>query len=88
MANLCDGDARSALNCLDFTLQSYIPSGLSSSPEDTISIKYSSFIDALQRTHIKYDKKGDEHYNMISAMHKSIRGSDDNASLYWFSQNV
>lgn len=86
LANLCDGDARSALNCLDFTLQSYIPSGLSSSPEDTISIKYSSFIDALQRTHIKYDKKGDEHYNMISAMHKSIRGSDDNASLYWLAR--
>ena len=36
-----------------------------------------------QRSHLLYDKKGDEHYNIISAVHKSIRASDDNAALYW-----
>jgi hypothetical protein len=37
----------------------------------------------FKRSHLLYDKKGDEHYNIISAMHKSIRASDDNAALYW-----
>lgn len=37
----------------------------------------------FQRSHLLYDRKGEEHYNIISAMHKSIRASDDNAALYW-----
>lgn len=35
-----------------------------------------------------YDRKGEEHYNLISAMHKSIRASDDNASLYWCTRMI
>lgn len=35
-----------------------------------------------------YDRKGEEHYNIISAMHKSIRGSDDNAALYWTTRMI
>ncbi len=38
---------------------------------------------ALTRTHVLYDRKGDEHYHCASALQKSIRGSDDNAALYW-----
>lgn len=37
----------------------------------------------LQRSHVLYDRKGDEHYNFASALQKSIRGGDDNAALYW-----
>lgn len=37
----------------------------------------------FQRSHLLYDRQGEEHYNIISAMHKSIRASDDNAALYW-----
>lgn len=37
----------------------------------------------LQRSHMLYDQRGDQHYNIISALHKSIRASDDNAALYW-----
>jgi putative ATPase len=40
----------------------------------------------FQRSHLLYDRKGDEHYNIISAMHKSIRASDDNAALYWMTR--
>ena len=38
---------------------------------------------ALTRSHVSYDRKGDEHYNCASALQKSIRGSDANAALYW-----
>ena len=38
---------------------------------------------ALQKTHLLYDRGGDEHYNMISALHKSMRGGDPDAALYW-----
>lgn len=40
----------------------------------------------MQKSHLLYDKKGDEHYTIISALHKSIRASDDNASLYWLAR--
>eukprot|EP00794_Sanderia_malayensis_P018870 gene18870-20770_t len=42
--------------------------------------------DVLQRNHVLYDRNGDEHYDIISALHKSIRGSDDNAALYWLAR--
>ncbi len=42
--------------------------------------------EALQRTHLVFDKKGEEFYNLISALHKSMRGSDANASLYWLAR--
>lgn len=42
--------------------------------------------ESLQRTHLLYDKSGEEHYNCISALHKSMRGSDASASLYWMAR--
>ncbi len=42
--------------------------------------------DAFQKSYLRYDKDGDEHYNIISALHKSMRGSDPNASLYWLAR--
>lgn len=42
-----------------------------------------NLVDSFQKSHVLYDKNGEEHYNTISALHKSMRGSDDNASLYW-----
>ncbi len=42
--------------------------------------------EALQRTHLVFDKKGEEFYNLISALHKSMRGSDPNAALYWLAR--
>ncbi|XP_058795972.1 ATPase WRNIP1-like isoform X2 [Phymastichus coffea] len=42
--------------------------------------------DSLKKTHMLYDKKGDQHYDLISALHKSIRASNDNAALYWLAR--
>ena len=42
--------------------------------------------ESLQRTHLLYDRAGEEHYNSISALHKSMRGSDANAALYWLAR--
>ena len=42
--------------------------------------------DVFQRSHLLYDRAGDEHYNIISALHKSIRASDQNAALYWLAR--
>lgn len=54
--------------------------------KDHVTVNVSHIKEGLQRTHLLYDKKGEEHYNIISALHKSIRGSDANASLYWLAR--
>ncbi|CAO3674038.1 unnamed protein product [Umbelopsis ramanniana] len=75
LAQVSDGDARTALNILDIAT-SVLPSSSSSlTPEDVKA--------AFQRSHLLYDRNAEEHYNIISALHKSIRGSDANAALYW-----
>lgn len=71
LANMANGDARVALNVLEIAITSYK------------KITIDAIKDTLQKTHLLYDKKGDEHYNIISALHKSMRGSDPDASLYW-----
>ncbi|XP_067002480.2 ATPase WRNIP1 [Anabrus simplex] len=82
LAEMCDGDARVALNSLQLAIQSKVNS---CSSERTV-ITLQDIQDGVKRSHILYDKKGDEHYNIISALHKSIRASDDNAALYWLSR--
>lgn len=67
------GDARAALNTLE------IAAGLAKRGEINPQI----VADALQRKVLLYDKSGEEHYNLISALHKSVRSSDVDASLYW-----
>ncbi|KAH3744105.1 AAA family ATPase [Pelomyxa schiedti] len=71
LANSSDGDARAALNIIDFILQARAPLTVETAKE------------ALQKKHLLYDKTGEEHYNLISALHKSMRGSDVDASIYW-----
>ena len=81
MAGLADGDARIALNLLEMCSQA--------APKDKsgqITIDSSLVKVILQRSHLKYDKKGEEHYNVISALHKSLRGSDADAALYWLAR--
>ncbi len=50
------------------------------------SIDESTLADVLQKRQALFDKKGDQHYNLISALHKSVRGSDPDAALYWFTR--
>ena len=70
LAEISDGDARTALNTLEFA------SGISN------KISRQTIKEALQKF-ITYDKNGEEHYNIISALHKSMRGGDADAALYW-----
>ena len=68
-----DGDARTALNSLE-AAATIARSG---------AITREAVEKALQRKALQYDKTGEEHYNLISALHKSLRGSDPDAALYW-----
>eukprot|EP00850_Spirogloea_muscicola_P011533 SM000072S21167 [mRNA] locus=s72:129969:133381:+ [translate_table: standard] len=56
------------------------------SPRRVVEVTLSAVRSALQRSHVAYDKTGDEHYNIISALHKSMRGGDANAALYWLAR--
>uniref|UniRef100_T1JL37 AAA+ ATPase domain-containing protein n=1 Tax=Strigamia maritima TaxID=126957 RepID=T1JL37_STRMM len=80
LAQFCDGDARIALNSLQLAIQH------SQSTKMKKPIQEKDIKEALVKSHTLYDRAGDEHYNCISALHKSIRGSDDNASLYWLAR--
>ncbi|XP_053570633.1 ATPase WRNIP1 [Bombina bombina] len=82
LAHLCDGDARTGLNGLQLSIQAMVASG-KYTQKDAMVIKEEQIKEGLQRSHILYDRAGEEHYNCISALHKSMRGSDQNASLYW-----
>ncbi len=68
-----DGDARAALNTLEIAAE------LAQDGQ----IGPQAVADALQRKVLLYDKSGEEHYNLISALHKSVRSSDPDAALYW-----
>jgi len=69
-----DGDARTALNNLEASVSLVQTGG---------RITLGAVEEALQRKALQYDKKGEGHYNLISALHKSLRGSDPDAALYW-----
>jgi len=73
-----NGDARVALNALEMAMFATLPDG-----EDLRSIDLSTIEEALQHRALLYDKSGDQHYDLISALHKSLRGSDPDAALYW-----
>jgi putative ATPase len=80
IASYSSGDARSAYNALEVAAAlAKQASGKSTGAEITDPIVH----DALQKRVLLYDKTGEEHYNLISALHKSVRNSDPNASLYW-----
>ncbi len=73
-----DGDARMALNSLEAAA-----SLLRTKDESEKRITRAIVETALQKKALQYDKRGEEHYNLISALHKSLRGSDPDAALYW-----
>ncbi|XP_069469630.1 ATPase WRNIP1 isoform X2 [Ambystoma mexicanum] len=87
LAHLCDGDARIGLNGLQLAAQAILAVGKQpNSLKPEIVITEDHVKEGLQRSHILYDRAGEEHYNCISALHKSMRGSDANASLYWLAR--
>lgn len=76
LCSISNGDARVSLNILEYA----------SSVSKNMTIELIK--EAAQKTSIIYDKDGEEHYNIISALHKSMRGSEANASLYWLSRLI
>nr|XP_057924213.1 ATPase WRNIP1 isoform X2 [Doryrhamphus excisus] len=83
IAYLCDGDARAGLNSLQLAVQAQAGLLGPDSSTEEIVVKEEHIKEGLQRSHILYDNAGEEHYNCISALHKSMRGSHENAALYW-----
>lgn len=75
LAGMANGDARGALNALEIAVRS--------AKADVLHLEVSAVRKALQKTHLLYDRSGEEHYNIISALHKSMRGSNPDAALYW-----
>ncbi|HRV44528.1 MAG TPA: replication-associated recombination protein A, partial [Smithellaceae bacterium] len=78
IVGISDGDARTALNNLEAAA-----SMVQSLPGEERTITTKSAEEALLKKSLLYDKDGEEHYNLISALHKSMRGSDPDATLYW-----
>ncbi len=76
LQEMADGDGRALLNLIEQIAAWDVKDPLD---PDALSTR-------LMRRAAKYDKSGDEHYNLISALHKSVRGSDPDAALYWFAR--
>ncbi len=83
LVGIADGDARVALNNLEVAAS--LAETKSGAPDRTkpVHIALKDLEHAIQKKALVYDKSGEEHYNVISAFHKSLRGSDPDAALYW-----
>lgn len=83
IAHSASGDARVALTALEAAVEATHPeaSGVRRITNETV-------VEALGRAHYAYDKGGEEHYNLVSALIKSLRNSDVNASLYWLARLI
>jgi putative ATPase len=81
IASFANGDARTAYNILELCAKSASPDATG-----TIQITPDLLEALLQRKMLRYDKAGEEHFNLISALHKSVRNSDPDAALYWLAR--
>jgi putative ATPase len=82
IARFANGDARSALNLLQLTVSS------ANNPAGRPRLDQALLEKTLQNRTLLYDKTGEEHYNLMSALHKSMRNSDADASIYWLARMV
>ncbi|MCI6927301.1 replication-associated recombination protein A [Butyricicoccus porcorum] len=80
IANFANGDARSALSTLEMVVLNGDTDG------DTVTVTEDTLAQCLSKKSLLYDKKGEEHYNLISALHKSMRNSDPDAAVYWLAR--
>ncbi len=81
IASFANGDARAAYNTLELCVRSG-----KAGPDGALQITSELLEDVLQRKLLRYDKSGEEHFNLISALHKSVRNSDPDAALYWLAR--
>ena len=80
IANFSNGDARAALSTLEMAVDN------GEITDDGINVNSQIIEDITSKKSFLYDKKGEEHYNIISALHKSMRNSDPDAAVYWLSR--
>ena len=80
IANFANGDARSALS----TLEMVVLNG--DEADGTVTVTPETLAQCISKKSLIYDKKGEEHYNIISALHKSMRNSDPDAAVYWLAR--
>ncbi|MEB3336326.1 MAG: AAA family ATPase [Leptolyngbyaceae bacterium] len=83
LVNVANGDARSLLNALELAVETTPPDATGA-----IAISLSVAEESIQQRAVLYDKEGDAHFDTISALIKSIRGSDPDAALYWLARMV
>ena len=83
---IADGDGRVALNCLEVAASMVVSKQKTDSSKAAAKINLKDLEAALQKKALLYDKDGEEHYNLISALHKSLRDSDPDAALYWLAR--
>jgi len=80
IANFANGDARTALSTLEMVVLN------SDVSEENITVTMEMLEQCISKKSLLYDKTGEEHYNIISALHKSMRNSDVDASIYWLAR--
>src|SRR5262252_5582146 len=83
IASYANGDARAAYNTLELCSRSAKPNSDGARVIDEKLLE-----DVLQKKLLRYDKSGEEHFNLISALHKSVRNSDPDAALYWLARMI
>jgi putative ATPase len=95
MASFANGDARAAYNTLELCVRSAQPENSETPGKKPAAgtprvkrITEELLENVLQRKMLRYDKAGEEHYNLISALHKSVRNSDPDAALYWLARMI
>lgn len=80
IATFANGDARTALSTLEMVVLNGIREG------DTTTVSWETLAQCTEKKSLLYDKTGEEHYNLISALHKSMRNSDPDAAVYWLAR--
>lgn len=80
IANFANGDARTALSTLEMLVLN------SDTAENTVTVTRETLEQCISKKSLLYDKTGEEHYNLISALHKSMRNSDPDAAVYWLAR--
>ena len=84
LAEICDGDARRALTALEVAVMSQVKGA----DNETIALTLEVMQESVQRKAIQYDGSGDTHYDLASALQKSMRGSDPDATVYWLARMI
>jgi putative ATPase len=86
LAQASQGDARRVLSALEVAVQFSQIANSDENKKDSVEITKENVEQALQKSSVLYDKDGEEHYNLISALHKSMRGGDASAAIYYLTR--